>query len=100
MNSEELFRKLLGLEEPWIIKEIKFDHKEKRVDIFIDFPRGSRFPCPVCGIPYGVHDTEERDMDPLSSDSFFASFEEFNILIPPFLFFYPLFPESIILQDP
>ncbi|QRF74545.1 Transposase [Thermoplasmatales archaeon] len=60
MNSEELFRRLLGLEEPWIIKEIKFDHQEKRVDIFIDFPKGSRFPCPVCGIPYGVHDTEER----------------------------------------
>ncbi len=60
MNSEELFRKLLGLEEPWSIKEIKFDHQEKRVDIFIDFARGSRFPCPVCGVPYGVHDTEER----------------------------------------
>ena len=60
MKSEELFRKLLGLEEPWIIKEIKFDHQGKRVDIFMDFPRGSKFPCPVCGIPYGVHDTEER----------------------------------------
>ena len=45
MNSEELFRKLLNLEEPWIIKEVKFGHQEKRVDIFIDFPRGSRFPC-------------------------------------------------------
>ena len=60
MKSEELFRKLLGLEEPWIIKEIKFDHQGKRVDIFLDFPRGSKFPCPVCGICYGVHDTEER----------------------------------------
>jgi transposase len=60
VNSDELFRRLPGLEEPWIIKEIKFDHQEKRVDIFIDFPRGSKFPCPVCGIPYGVHDTEER----------------------------------------
>lgn len=30
------------------------------MDIFIDFARGSRFPCPVCGVPYGVHDTEER----------------------------------------
>ncbi len=60
MNSEELFKSLLGLEEPWIIKEIRFDRQERRVDIFIDFPRGSKFPCPVCGIPYGVHDTEER----------------------------------------
>ncbi len=60
MKSEELFRKLLGLEDPWIIKEIKFDHQEKKVDIFLDFPKGSRFPCPVCGILYGVHETEER----------------------------------------
>jgi transposase len=60
MNSEELFRRLLDLKEPWIIKEIKFDHREKRVDIFIDFPRGSKFPCPVCGIYCGDHDTEER----------------------------------------
>ena len=60
MNSGELFRKLLGLEELWIIKEIKFDHQEKRVGIFIDFPRGSRFPCPMCGQPYSVHDTDER----------------------------------------
>ncbi|MGP6208070.1 transposase family protein [Cuniculiplasma sp. SKW3] len=60
MNSEELFRKLLGLEEPWIIKEIKFDHQEKRVAMSIDFPRGSRFPCPVCGQACAVHDTEDR----------------------------------------
>ena len=26
----------------------------------MDFQRGSKFPCPVCGIPYGVCDTEER----------------------------------------
>jgi hypothetical protein len=38
VKSEELFRKPLGLEEPRIIKEIKFDHREKRVDIFMDFP--------------------------------------------------------------
>jgi hypothetical protein len=40
VNLEEIFRKLLGLDEPWIIREIRFDHKKKRVDIFIDFPRG------------------------------------------------------------
>ncbi len=43
MNSEELFRRLIGLEKPSIIKEIKFDHQEERVDIFIDFPRLSKF---------------------------------------------------------
>ncbi len=36
--------KLLGLEEPWIIKEIRFDQQENRVDIFIDFPKGFKIP--------------------------------------------------------
>jgi hypothetical protein len=35
VKSEELFRKLLGLEDPWVIKEIKFDHQGKRVDIVL-----------------------------------------------------------------
>lgn len=30
------------------------------MDIFIDFPRGSKFPCHVCGQPFDVHDTKER----------------------------------------
>ena len=60
MNYEELFRKILDLEEPWTIKEIKFDRQERRVDIFIDFPNGSRFPCPVCVVFYGAYDTQER----------------------------------------
>ncbi len=60
MNSEELFKKLLGLEEPWYIKEIRFDHEDKRVDIWVDFQKGSRFKCPLCGKLYGVHETDER----------------------------------------
>ena len=40
VNSEELFRRLLGLEESWIIREIRFDHQERSVNIFIDFPGG------------------------------------------------------------
>ena len=60
MNSVELFKKLLGLEEPWYIKEIRFDHDDTRVDIWIDFQKGSRFKCPLCGKLYGVHETDER----------------------------------------
>ena len=36
MNSEELFKKLL-CPEAWYIKEIRFDHENKRVEIWIDF---------------------------------------------------------------
>jgi hypothetical protein len=34
-----------------------FDHQEKRVDIFTDFSRGSKFPFRVCDILYGVYYT-------------------------------------------
>ncbi len=59
MNSEELFKKLPGLDEPWYIKQIRFDHEDKRVNIYVDFPKGSRFLCPEWGNKYGVHETEE-----------------------------------------
>ena len=60
MNSEELFRRLLGPEKPWIIRDIRFDHHEKGVDIFIDSPTASRLHSPICGSSFGVLETEER----------------------------------------
>ena len=67
MNSEELFRRLLGLEEPWIIKEIKFDHQEKRVGYLHRFPKGIKIPMPgvwtalFCPRHRGTHmETPER----------------------------------------
>ena len=56
----ELFRKFPSLGESWIIKEIKVDLQERRVNIFINFPRRSRFSCLLCGKQYSVHDTENR----------------------------------------
>ena len=51
MNSEELFRRLPDPEDPLIIKEISFDHQEKRVDIIKDFQSGTGFSHPICGLP-------------------------------------------------
>jgi hypothetical protein len=59
VNSEELFGRLPGLEEPWINKEIKFDHQEKRVDILIDFPRGSEFH--VLSVEYHMESMTPRN---------------------------------------
>ena len=39
----KLFELALNIEAPFFIKDIRFDMEEKRLDIFIDFKRGSTF---------------------------------------------------------
>ena len=57
---EDLFRLALGLAEPWRVVKIAFSDEEHRLDLWLDFPAGSRFPCPACGQTAGVYDTTER----------------------------------------
>lgn len=40
---ENIFKRALGLSEPWYIKSIEFNEFSKRLDIYIDFRRGSKF---------------------------------------------------------
>lgn len=48
MNENELFQAALGLTPPWKVDHCAFDQTTGRLDIHLDFPRGSRFVCPVC----------------------------------------------------
>ena len=51
----------MNIEDPWYIKDIDFDPELKRLDIRIDFKKGSKFPCPKCGVPNcSIHDTIEK----------------------------------------
>ena len=59
MDQEQLFSLALGLVPPWLVDGVTFSAREKRLDLHIDFPRGSRFPCQVCGRECPVHDTVE-----------------------------------------
>ena len=43
MLANNLFELALHIQEPWYIKEIKFDVENKRLDIHIDFRKGSKF---------------------------------------------------------
>ena len=55
----DLFQRALGLEEPWEVKEVKFDVSGRRLDLRLDFRKGARFACPACGAAgCKVHDTE------------------------------------------
>lgn len=61
MSTKELFLTALGLDHPWYIKGITFDSTLKRLDIQLDFYKGSKFTCPECGAHHCiVHDTKER----------------------------------------
>ena len=41
MQSEMLFEAALSIVKPWYIKDVQFDTECKRLDIYIDFKRGS-----------------------------------------------------------
>lgn len=51
MKQAELFSQALGLTVPWEVVGIEFSAEEKRLDIHLDFPRGSVFQCPQCKEP-------------------------------------------------
>ena len=48
MRDTDLFQMALGLTPPWQVLSSDFDPQQKRLDIQIDFPRGSTFSCPKC----------------------------------------------------
>jgi len=62
MDELALFSLALGLTKPWQVIDLKFSKEEGRLDLRIDFLKGTRFPCPACpDTPAGkVHDTEDR----------------------------------------
>jgi transposase len=80
MMEQELFTAALGLVAPWRVARSEFVKNDEatltkdatavatvsgagRLDLFLEFPRGSRFPCPQPGCGQRqcpVHDTEDK----------------------------------------
>ncbi len=61
MRDTDLLQMALGLTPPWQVSESNFDPQHKRLDIHIDFPRGSTFSCPECGMEkVKAYDTEQK----------------------------------------
>jgi len=61
---KELFEKALGINKPWFIAEIKFNVKDHRLDIHINFEAGSKFKYVseeehISG-EFGAYDTVEK----------------------------------------
>lgn len=47
-QMQELFRVALGLAEPWVVSRIEFSEDQRQLELWLDFPAGSRFACPEC----------------------------------------------------
>src|SRR5208337_2350691 len=61
MQDTDLFQLALGLASPWVVTRSEFDAVDGRLDLYVDFPRGSRFACAQCGREgCAVHDTKEE----------------------------------------
>ncbi len=43
INIEQLFSQALGIVSPWYIKSVNFDSANKKLDIEVDFKKGSTF---------------------------------------------------------
>ena len=41
--TKELFQMALNVTDPWFVKELNFDIESKRLDVYIDFKKGSTF---------------------------------------------------------
>lgn len=61
--QSKLFETALGIKEPLYIKNISFDEEIGELHIYVDFKRGSRFACHICGKEEcAVHDTTEKSL--------------------------------------
>ena len=63
MDMESLFGAAIGISTPWFVKSIDFDSELKRLDVVIDFVKGSKFTVKEDGgdIAHPVHDTQEKE---------------------------------------
>lgn len=61
MQDKTLLQMALGLQSPWKVTDVALDMDKQKLDIYIDFTKGARFPCPKCQQnDCSVHDTKKR----------------------------------------
>ncbi len=55
-----LFQAALGIQVPWMIKEIRSNEANHELHITLDFVKGATFSCPECAQACKAYDTKER----------------------------------------
>jgi transposase len=56
MRDTELYRYLLGIEEPWKVSKVELDLANQRVDVWVEQPQDLSWPCPACGNKVSLYD--------------------------------------------
>ena len=71
MQDTELYRHLLGIEEPWAVGRVELDIAQQRVDVWAEHPADRKWPCSQCGKLLSLYDhSEERVWRHLDSCQF------------------------------
>jgi len=71
MKDIELYRYLLGIEQPWTVERVTLDIEKQRVDVWVNHPEGIGWPCPECGAKGSLYDhAPERTWRHLDSCQF------------------------------
>ncbi|EDM74265.1 transposase [Plesiocystis pacifica SIR-1] len=60
MRDRDLYAKLLGIEDPWYVRDVDPRLEAGEVEIFISRDERAELPCPVCGAAAGRYDTRTR----------------------------------------
>jgi transposase len=61
MRDTDLYKQILGLENPWYVSRVELKVAEKRVDIWIEHDFGVQWECPKCSQTFTCRDhAEER----------------------------------------
>jgi transposase len=59
-NEALLFQAALGIQSPWFVTHIDLQQESHELHIYLDFERGSEFPCPTCNSPCKCYDTKNK----------------------------------------
>lgn len=59
MRDKELYQKILGIEEPWKVRDVELDGARGEVRVLLEH-RGGRLACPECGAPCAGYDARPR----------------------------------------
>jgi transposase len=60
MRDRELYAKILGLPEPWLVVDVELDLADKSVVVRLGRSAGSTLACPECGRTCPGYDTQPR----------------------------------------
>ena len=64
MRDRELYAKILGLPEPWLVVDVELDMAGKSVVVRLGRSAGSALACPECGRSCPGYDTQPRHWPP------------------------------------